>query len=137
MITEIRPGEYVFYSMDHFNHKVCAWDDIALFVVTTVVSEGAGDQQIVDVGTMALGPARRTMSGNYGWIAGNGGAISRLNEYHGFLNLLDSEPHIVGDTLPLIPNHSCTVVQNFRELILLNPGNGSRRTLPVNQFGRS
>lgn len=135
VITEIRPGEYVFYSMDHYNHQVCAWDDIALFVVTTVVSRGSGDKQIIDVGTMALG-REVNEDGNYGWIAGNGGAVSRVNEYHGFLDVGEGPGHAVGTVLPLIPNHSCSVVQNFKELIILNADTGEREVYPVNQFGR-
>lgn len=136
VITEIRPGEYVFYSMDHYNHSVCAWDDIALFVATTVVSDGSGEHQMLDVGTMALG-REVNEAGNYGWIAGNGGAIARLNEYHGFLAMSEAGRHEVGTVLPLIPNHSCTVVQNFHELIVLDTENGSREMYPINQFGRS
>lgn len=135
VITEIRPGEYVFYSMDHYNHQVCAWDDIALFVLTTVVSRGSAERQIIDVGTMALG-REVNADGNYGWIAGNGGAVSRLNEYHGFLDVGEGPEHAIGTVLPLIPNHSCTVVQNFKELIVLNTETGTHEIYPVNQFGR-
>lgn len=134
-VTEIRPGEYVFYSMDSYNHEICEWDDIALFVVTTVVSSTAGQPQIVDVGTMALGREVNEL-GNYGWIAGNGGAVSRLNEYHGFLAEGAAGRHAVGSTLPLIPNHSCTVVQNVKELLILDGSDGTLESFPVNQFGR-
>lgn len=134
-ITEIRPGEYVFYSMDHYHHGVCAWEEISLFVATTVVSSGAGEQQIIDAGTMAIG--REVNGGSLGAIAGDGGRITRVNEYHGFLDSGEGPRHPVGAVLPLIPNHSCTVVQNFRELIVLNSETGERERYPVSQFGRS
>ena len=131
-ITEIRPGEYVFSSMDLYHHGVCAAEEIALFVAATVVSDGHGNTQIVDTGTMTLG-REVDAQGRYGWIA-DGSAVSRLNEYHGFLLVEDRPRYPVGTVLALVPNHSCTVVQNARELIILDPEDGSRETYPVSQF---
>jgi D-serine deaminase-like pyridoxal phosphate-dependent protein len=118
--------------MDHCNHGICSPDEIALFVATTVVSSGAGDPQIVDVGTMSLG-READDDGRYGRVAG-GGALSRVNEYHGFLDVGDAAPHPVGTVLPLIPTHSCTAVQNVKELLVLEP-DGSIDRFPVQQFG--
>lgn len=131
-ITEIRPGEYVFYSMDHYHHGICEADEIALFVATTVVSEGAGEPQIVDVGTMSLG-REVDGQGRYSWIADDGGVLTRVNEYHGFLDPGGVGPYPVGTILPLIPNHSCTAVQNVNRLTLVTT-DGALRTLDVQQF---
>lgn len=131
-ITEIRPGEYVFYSMDHFHHGVCSAEEIAMFVATTVVSDGHGDTQIVDAGTMTLG-REVDARGRYGWIAGDECPLSRLNEYHGFLLVEDRPRYPVGMMLPLVPNHACTVVQNTRELFVLEP-DGSCVCYPVSSF---
>lgn len=136
-VTEIRPGEYVFYSMDQYRHEVCRGEDIALFVAATVVSDGPGGPdgpQILDVGTMALG-REVDERGGYGWIAGDGGTVARLNEYHGFLDVGDGPRHGIGTVLPLIPNHSCTVVQNVRELLVLE-ADGTIDRVPVSRFGR-
>lgn len=133
-VTEIRPGEYVFYSMDHLNHEVCGPEEIALFVAATVVSDQQGDPQIIDAGTMAIG-REVNERGSLGWIAGDAGLVSRVNEYHGFLTLGERAPHPVGAVLPLIPNHSCSAVQNFSELIVINAGAGTVERLPVSQFG--
>lgn len=133
-ITEIRPGEYVFFSMDHYQHGICDADEIALFVATTVVSAQRGDPQIIDVGTMSLG-READDHGRYGRIAGDRGAVSRVNEYHGFLELGEAAPHPVGTVLPLIPTHSCTAVQNVEELLVLDE-DGSVDRFPVQQFGR-
>ncbi len=133
-ITEIRPGEYVFYSMDQVNHEVCRPDEVALFVAMTVVSDSVGDgPQIVDVGTMTIGrevDENRTL----GAVAGGGGVLSRVNEYHGFLNVGDGDRYPVGTVLPLIPNHSCTAVQNTTELLVIEDGVVER--FSVAQFGR-
>ena len=55
VITEIRPGEYVFCDLDNTRLGACSEDQIALFVAATVVSDWVPDQVILDVGTKALG----------------------------------------------------------------------------------
>ena len=55
VITEIRPGEYVFYDLNNTRLGACDEDQIALFVAATVVSDWVPDQVILDVGTKALG----------------------------------------------------------------------------------
>ena len=55
VITEIRPGEYVFCDLDNTRLGACTEDQIALFVAATVVSDWVPDQVILDVGTKALG----------------------------------------------------------------------------------
>ena len=55
VITEIRPGEYVFCDLDNTRLGACEEDQIALFVAATVVSDWVPDRVILDVGTKALG----------------------------------------------------------------------------------
>ena len=55
VITEIRPGEYVFCDLNNTRLGACEEDQIALFVAATVVSDWVPDQVILDVGTKALG----------------------------------------------------------------------------------
>ena len=55
VITEIRPGEYVFCDLDNARLGACEEDQIALFVAATVVSDWVPEQAILDVGTKALG----------------------------------------------------------------------------------
>ncbi|MFT4215310.1 MAG: alanine racemase [Microbacterium sp.] len=131
-VTEIRPGEYVFSSMDLYHHGTSSAEEIALFVATTVISDGHGPTQIVDSGTMTLG-REIDAQGRYGWIAGSGTPLSRLNEYHGFLFVDDGARFPVGTVLPIVPNHACTVVQNAAQLFVLEPDGTSVR-YPVSQF---
>jgi D-serine deaminase-like pyridoxal phosphate-dependent protein len=120
--------------MDHCNHGICAPDEISLFVATTVVSAGPGNPQIVDVGTMSLG-READDDGRYGRVADGRGALSRVNEYHGFLDLDGAPPYPIGTVLPLIPTHSCTAVQNVAQLLVIEP-DGSIDRFAVQQFGR-
>ena len=125
LITEIRPGEYVFGDLNNARLGACAEDDIALFVAGTVVSDWVADQVILDVGTKALsreGSAER----GYGGVAGTNAVLTKLNEYHGFLGLVAGEfrPSI-GTVVPVVPNHVCPVVINFEELIVTDSAGSS------------
>ncbi len=86
VITEIRPGEYVFNDLNNTRLGACTEDQIALFVAGTVVSDWVPDQVILDIGTKALGREGSPEIG-YGAIAGTTAVLSKLNEYHGFLPL--------------------------------------------------
>jgi D-serine deaminase-like pyridoxal phosphate-dependent protein len=118
VITEIRPGEYVFCDLDNTRLGACAEDQIALFVAATVVSDWVPDQVILDVGTKALGREGNPDKG-YGGIAGKKAVLARLNEYHGFAAVPAGESRpSVGTVVPVVPNHVCPVVNSFEELIV-------------------
>ena len=106
VITEIRPGEYVFNDLNNTRLGACTEDQIALFVAGTVVSDWVPDQVILDIGTKALGREGSPEIG-YGGIAGTTAVLSRLNEYHGFLPLPggDSAP-ASGPCFPWSPTTS-------------------------------
>ena len=118
VITEIRPGEYVFYDLNNTGLGACDEDQIALFVAATVVSDWVPGQVIVDVGTKALGREGNPARG-YGGIAGKEAVLAKLNEYHGFVAVPPGEPRpSVGAVVPVLPNHVCPVVNSFDELIV-------------------
>ena len=135
LITEIRPGEYVFCDLDNTRLGACAEDQIALFVAATVVSDWVPDQVILDVGTKALGREGNPEKG-YGGIAGSKAVLAKLNEYHGFLALPTGEfrPN-VGTMVPVVPNHVCPVVLNFEELIVTDSAGTSLQRWPVDARG--
>ncbi|MFC9351861.1 alanine racemase [Arthrobacter sp. NPDC057013] len=118
VITEIRPGEYVFNDLNNARLGACTEDQIALFVAGTVVSDWVPDQVILDIGTKAISREGSPEIG-YGAIPGTAAVLSRLNEYHGFLPLPAGgfRPRI-GTVLPIVPNHVCPVVVNFEDYIV-------------------
>ncbi|MEU0246253.1 alanine racemase [Streptomyces sp. NPDC006235] len=131
LITEIRPGEYVFCDMDNTRLGACDEDQIALFVAATVVSDRVPGQVILDVGTKALGRDGDPRRG-YGQIAGTKAVLSKLNEYHGFLTVPPEEQRPgVGTVLPMVPNHVCPVVNNFEELLVTDSQGTMPRWWPV------
>ncbi|MDX3133225.1 alanine racemase [Streptomyces europaeiscabiei] len=135
VITEIRPGEYVFCDLNNTRLGACSDDQIALFVAATVVSDWVPDQVILDVGTKALG-REGSLELGYGGVAGTKAVLSKLNEYHGFLPLPVGEfrPSI-GTVVPVVPNHVCPVVINFEELIVTDSMGMSLQRWPVDARG--
>lgn len=135
VITEIRPGEYVFNDLNNTRLGACTEDQIALFVAGTVVSDWVPDQVILDIGTKALGREGSPERG-YGGIAGTTAVLSKLNEYHGFLPLPGAgfRPG-VGAVLPVVPNHVCPVVVNFEEYIVTDSTGSTLERWPVDARG--
>ena len=135
VITEIRPGEYVFNDLNNMRLGACTEDQIALFVAGTVVSDWVPDQVILDVGTKVLGREGSPERG-YGGVAGTTAVLSKLNEYHGFLPLPsgDFSPS-VGTVLPVVPNHVCPIVVNFEEYIVTDSTGTTLERWPVDARG--
>jgi D-serine deaminase-like pyridoxal phosphate-dependent protein len=131
VITEIRPGEYVFCDLDNTRLGACAEDQIALVVAATVVSDWVPGQVILDVGTKALGREGNPEKG-YGGLAGKKAILAKLNEYHGFLAVPPGEPRPgVGSVVPVVPNHVCRVVASFEELVVTDHDAATLERWPV------
>ncbi|MBL26318.1 MAG: alanine racemase [Rhodospirillaceae bacterium] len=130
-VDEIRPGNYVFMDLTQLRLGVASLDEVALTVLTTVVSSHEG-QAIIDAGSKVLstdlGP-HGTGSGGYGraWLAdaplgdGPGFAVTRLSEEHGFV-ATDGARLPVGTRLRIVPNHSCPVANLADRVIAFSDG---------------
>lgn len=132
-ITEVRSGVYVFFDLFMTNVGVCAIDDIALSVLTTV----AGHQPergwiIVDAGWMAMsrdrGTARQRHDYGYGIACDLKGhpleqelVMIAANQEHGILaarsgRLASPEKRFpIGTRLRILPNHACATGAQFSE----------------------
>jgi len=120
-LTEIRPGTYVFNDRDTYQMGACAWEDCALTVLATVISDAVPGQVVIDAGVKALGrePIRTTEGGGYGAVLDHPEVtITRMSEEHGILDLSDSvwRPE-VGDQVRIVPNHACIVTQQFDAML--------------------
>jgi D-serine deaminase-like pyridoxal phosphate-dependent protein len=122
-VTEVRAGVYVFFDLVMAGLSVCAVDDIALSVLTTVI----GHQRdkgwtIVDAGWMALSRDRGTSSQQvdqgYGLVCDIDGrvladyTVSGANQEHGIISHRTGDPSRmldlpVGTLLRILPNHAC------------------------------
>src|SRR5699024_7253348 len=136
VITEIRPGEYVFNDYDNLLIGDCTASEIGLFVASTVVSDQGHEHVIVDAGTKALSREGDDKRG-YGQVSSYDGRLSALNEYHGFLQLPDNDARpVVGQRVAIVPHHVCPIVNSFDELIIANSDGELIDRWPVDAQGQ-
>ncbi|WP_026672145.1 alanine racemase [Alkalihalobacterium bogoriense] len=116
-ITEVRPGNAAFFDMVQVGLGVATVEQCALTVLASVVSTKT-NRVIVDSGSKTL-TSERGAHGNesikgFGYIKEHPDlTIERLSEEHGILTF--SSPHTLqlNDTVEIIPNHACPVVNLF------------------------
>jgi D-serine deaminase-like pyridoxal phosphate-dependent protein len=146
-VTEMRPGNYVFFDRTQAGLESARLDQCALHVIATVVSRPAPTRVIFDAGSKVL-----TSDGlrGFGMRAGHGLVyssldagvpdpsivIERLSEEHGVARVQPSCPLRPGDRVRILPNHSC-VVTNLADELLLVEGTAIVDRLPVAARGKS
>ena len=128
-VSEVRAGVFVFFDLVMAGLGVCAVDDIAVSVLTTVI----GHQQekgwtLVDAGWMAMsrdrGTAAQPLDQGFGLVCdANGKALDdyimvSANQEHGIIAHRDGGAPLavpVGTQLRVFPNHACaTAAQHAR-----------------------
>jgi D-serine deaminase-like pyridoxal phosphate-dependent protein len=132
-VTEVRCGVYVFFDLFMTNVGVCAIDDIALSVLTTVVGhQSEKGWIIVDAGWMAMsrdrGTARQRHDYGYGIVCDLEGhplkenlVMIAANQEHGILAATNGRPislenrFPIGTRLRILPNHACATGAQFSE----------------------
>jgi D-serine deaminase-like pyridoxal phosphate-dependent protein len=112
--TEIRPGTYVFYDASSLDAKLCAEEDCALRVLTTVVSNSVPGQCVIDAGSKTLSSDQTVGSGTYGHFIGRQWTLRKLNEEHGYVEI--HEPARIGEKVWLVPSHVCPTVNLHDEI---------------------
>lgn len=147
-LTEVRPGNYVYYDRTQIALRSATADDCALTVLAMVVSKPAPDRIILDSGSKTLTTdAARGIDkpAGYGAILTDlTGAtpddslvIERLSEEHAVVRALaGTTPLEPGDRVRIIPNHAC-VVSNLADRIHLVDGLEILDTLPVAARGKN
>jgi D-serine deaminase-like pyridoxal phosphate-dependent protein len=146
-ITEMRPGNYVYYDRTQVALRAARLKDCALTVLARVVSKPAADRLILDCGSKTL-----TNDGARGFVAPQGyGAVltsleshevdetlivERLSEEHATVRVTSGwTPLVPGDCVRVVPNHSC-VVSNLVDEIRLVEGLVVVQPLPVAARGK-
>jgi D-serine deaminase-like pyridoxal phosphate-dependent protein len=116
-VTEARPGNYAYFDLTQESLGACSLDDIALSVLTTVVSSST-EHAVVDAGALAMskdgGPSAGRAMGRLIEIAGApvGSAAPELvglSQEHGKLD----RSLAVGTLVRVLPNHSCLTAACF------------------------
>jgi D-serine deaminase-like pyridoxal phosphate-dependent protein len=113
-VTEARPGNYAFYDGMQVMLGTCRPEDVAVSVLSTVVSAPAGmDHVVIDAGALALSKdTGGTTPTHYGTVESLDGrqlpdaVVSSVSQEHGMVTARLT----VGDRVRVIPNHSCLTV---------------------------
>lgn len=117
-ITEIRPGNYVFFDYTQVTLGSCEVSECALTVQASVIGTYPYGV-VIDAGATALskdkGPTHIDEDSGYGQVIRNYSenlimdelTISALSQEHGKILTLKDHNLNLGDKLRIIPNHSC------------------------------
>ena len=127
MLTEIRPGTYVFNDRNTLGVGGCELSDCALRVLVTVVSTAVPGRAILDGGSKTFS-MDRWFSGTregHGLIPEAPGALfETMSEEHGHLDITHAERAFrVGDQVTVIPNHVCACVNLHNRIWFHRQGN--------------
>jgi D-serine deaminase-like pyridoxal phosphate-dependent protein len=135
VVTERRPGTYIYFDRFQVKKGVAKLEDCALTVLATVVSRPTATRAVIDAGSKALSSDLTGMDG-YGVIYGTEIGLSSLSEEHGVIELPEPSPAPrIGDRLRILPNHAC-VVSNLFDNVHLIRGDQIVETVPVAARGR-
>jgi D-serine deaminase-like pyridoxal phosphate-dependent protein len=141
-LTELRPGNYVYFDRTQLVLGSATLADCALMVLATVVSKPANDRIILDCGSKTLSSDLAPRRVGYGVVLTADGSavdesltIERLSEEHAIVRVDRQTALEPGDRVRVLPNHAC-VVSNLVDEIRLVEGNRVTRTLPVAARGR-
>jgi D-serine deaminase-like pyridoxal phosphate-dependent protein len=129
LVTEIRPGTYVFKDVMQLAERVAEPDELAVRYAATVVSVNHDGYAVIDGGTKTF-PADVPLNappGNYPgyaivedmpWLR-----LSRMNEEHGIITAEGGSTGLrVGQVITLLPVHVCTAVNMQNYIYLLDNG---------------
>lgn len=120
-VTEIRPGNYVFFDLFQATLGSCSREDIALFVLATVLGVYPNRNTfVIDAGALALSkdPGARHIDrdSGYGAVDVRGAGTCRvisLSQEHGVVEGLDRAGVVPGSKVRVLPNHSCLTAAMF------------------------
>jgi len=131
-ITEIRPGNYVFYDYTQVVLGTCKLSDCALTVLASVVGTYS-DRIVIDAGATALskdqGPAHKIPNCGFGQVIEDydkcilmsGVNIDSLTQEHGKV-MVKGELNTQfnnSDLIRILPNHSCLSANLFDKYIIV------------------
>jgi D-serine deaminase-like pyridoxal phosphate-dependent protein len=119
-VTEIRPGNYVFYDATQVTLGVVSAERCALSVLATVVARPSPRRLILDTGSKALAAEKLSpLSPGFGFVRGHPELlVERLYEEHAIVTSEEPSAIPLGERLAVVPNHACACV-NLHELMLV------------------
>ncbi len=134
-VSEIRPGNFVFFDCEQLAVGACTAEDIAVALACPVVAKhpqrgeavvygGAihlSKDWIVEDGRMVHGKIALPQGDSWGAPLA-GAYVDRLSQEHGIVHLeKDDLDHLrIGDLLCILPAHACLTVQVMGEYLTLD-----------------
>ena len=126
-ISEIRPGNLIYYDLAQYKIGSCRLDDIALRVVCPIVSIYEDRScMLIYCGSVHLSKDYilenekkcygYVYQGDHWSLDNKIGKIVSLSQEHGIVNLEKNEDLKIGQKVSIIPIHSCLTVDKMREL---------------------
>jgi D-serine deaminase-like pyridoxal phosphate-dependent protein len=116
VVTELRPGVYVFGDAQQWELGSMAPDEISLACRATVVSHASG-RLVLDAGSKALGADRATYATGWGRLPAYPDArVVQLSEHHCVVDLGGAALPALGTVVDVVPNHVCNAVNLADEL---------------------
>lgn len=137
-VNEVRAGTYVLGDRQQATLGAIDLEDVALHVLSTVVSTAVSGQVVLDAGAKTLTKDRAPYLAGHGLLPAYPDAvIERVNDYHGIVRIPEGSraPHL-GEIVAIVPNHVCPVVDLFDAFTAVLP-DGSLERWPVGARGRS
>jgi D-serine deaminase-like pyridoxal phosphate-dependent protein len=122
VLTEARPGVYVFNDAQQWELERCAPEQIALTAYGRVVSSRPG-AVVLDTGSKVLASDRPGYVTGYGRLLDHPQArIIQLSEHHAVVQIPAGQEPALGSVVRVVPNHVCTAVNLVDTLTVLNGG---------------
>ncbi|MDQ3439698.1 MAG: alanine racemase [Planctomycetota bacterium] len=147
-LTELRPGNYIYYDRTQVALGAASWNDCALTVLARVVAKPAEDRLILDSGSKTL---TNDIARGFAPTPGHGAVlnsidgvqapdddlrIERLSEEHAVLRVRSGKHGLrPGDFVRVIPNHAC-VVSNLVDSVWMVDGMDVGEPVHVSARGR-
>ena len=136
-VNENRSGTYVFNDRNMVGADAVTWDDCAMRIAVTVVSNAVPDQIIIDGGSKTFSSDRTSRWEGFGRVVEDPDLLFRaMNEEHGYVGRNGStQKHPIGERLHVIPNHVCTAM-NMHDEVWVHRGGEVVDRWPITARGK-
>lgn len=132
--TELQPGTYIYYDTDLLRMGICSLDEIAMGIVSTVVSENLGVRYVLDAGSKSVS----LDTGKFPTILdeeGNEYPVLSMSEEHTVVKARDDRS-LLGKKLIMLPPHACTTTDLWDSAYIINEANNNFRLIRVEGRGK-
>ena len=140
VITEIRPGNYVFYDNIQLDLGSCKLSECSLYILATVISQPGDHRIVIDAGSKSLsldlGGHGSQINDSYGKLLNVNGKIAQLSEEHGIIHLTNPMNIDIGSPVLILPNHACAVTNLFPQYYLFE-NNKIKKKINIDARGKS